>query len=262
MRWLSAGAAFPVAVRSGLWAMDGRPSSPSMPAAQPPLPYQPATVAEALLAHLDHAAATRGRATLAIPGGRSPGPVLSELARICDPFVRERLSLLWLDERSVPLGHADRNDAPTLAAWQAGGPLPAHVHPMPAERGDLDSAAADYARILAEATGGSGVLDACLVGIGEDGHLASLFPDHPGLKELSPVFAVTDSPKPLPRRLTLGLSVLNRARAHLVLALGAAKGQVAARARRGPDPALPVSLLPPAVTTWYLDDAAAAAARP
>ena len=229
--------------------------------AQPLLPYQPTTVAEALLAHLDHAAASRGRATLAIPGGRSPGPILTELARICDPFVRERLSLLWLDERAVPIGHPDRNDAPTLAAWRAGGPLPAHVHPMPAELADLDAAASDYARILSEATGGSGVLDACLIGIGEDGHLASLFPHHPGLKELSPVFAISDSPKPPPRRLTLGLSVLNRARAHLVLALGAAKGQVAAHARRGPDPALPVSLLPSAVTSWYLDDAAAAAAR-
>jgi 6-phosphogluconolactonase len=81
------------------------------------------------------------------------------------------------------------------------------------------------------------------------------------LKDLSPVFAVTDSPKPPPRRLTLGLGVLSRARAHLVLARGAAKGPVAARARRGPDPALPVSLLPAPVTSWYLDDAAAAAAR-
>lgn len=225
------------------------------------LPYQPTTVAEALLAHLDQAAASRGRATLAIPGGRSPGPVLSELARICDSFVRDRLNLLWLDERAVPLGHADRNDAPTLAAWQAGGPLPAHVHPMPAERADLDAAAVDYARVLNEATGGSGIIDVCLVGIGEDGHLASLFPHHAGLKELSPVFAITDSPKPPPRRLTLGLSVLSQARAHIVLVLGAAKGQVAARARRGPDPALPVSLLPSAITSWYLDDAAAAAAR-
>ena len=232
-----------------------------MPPNQPLLPYQPTTVAEALLAHLDQAAASRGRATLAIPGGRSPGPILTELARICDPFVRERLSLLWLDERAVPIGHPDRNDAPTLAAWHAGGPLPAHVHPMSAESADLDAAASDYARILIEATGGSGVLDACLVGIGEDGHLASLFPHHSGLKELSPVFVVSDSPKPPARRLTLGLSVLSRARAHLVLALGAAKGRVAAHARRGPDPALPVSLLPPAVTTWYLDDAAAAAAR-
>jgi 6-phosphogluconolactonase len=224
------------------------------------LPYQPATVAEAILAHLDQAAATRGRATLAIPGGRSPGPVLTALARLCPEFVRARLHLLWLDERAVPCGHADRNDAPTLAAWQAGGALPAAVHPMPAEQADLDAAAQAYALTLREATGGSGVIDVCLIGIGEDGHLASLFPHHAGLQDLSEVFAIHDSPKPPPRRLTLSLPVLHRARQHLVLALGAAKGAIVARAKRGPDPAIPVSLLPRDRTVWYLDDAAVASA--
>lgn len=222
------------------------------------LPYQPSTVAEALYSILDHAAATRGRATLAIPGGRSPGPVLTALAGLCSDFVRERLHLLWLDERAVPPGHADRNDAPTLAAWKAGGALPAFVHVMPAERADLDAAAVEYALRLKEATGGSGALDACLIGIGEDGHLASLFPHHAGLKELAEVFAIHDSPKPPAKRLTLSLPVLHRAAHHLVLALGAAKGQIAKRAALGPDPAIPVSLLPRGRTVWYLDDAAAA----
>jgi 6-phosphogluconolactonase len=187
--------------------------------------------------------------------------VLTELARRCDPFLRGRLHLLWLDERAVPAGHAERNDAPTLAAWQAGGALPAHVHPMPAEAADLDAAALDYAATLERATGGE-ALDACLVGMGEDGHLASLFPHHAGLRDLSPVFVVRDSPKPPAARLTLGLTVLNRARVLLVLALGAAKGAVVARARHGADAALPVSLLPRDRTLWYLDDAAAQACRP
>src|SRR5262245_54030730 len=134
------------------------------------LPYQPDTVAEALATLLDAAAAANGRATLAIPGGRSPGPVLTALAKLVDGFLRPRLHLLWLDERAVPPGHADRNDAPTLAAWKAGGELPGHVHPMPAERDDLHAAAADYTRTLHEATGGAG-LDVCLVGMGEDGHI-------------------------------------------------------------------------------------------
>ena len=219
------------------------------------LPYSPTTVAEALATVLDAAAAARGRATLAIPGGRSPGPVLSALAGLVDDFLRPRLHLLWLDERAVPVGHADRNDLPTLAAWRAGGALPAHVHPMPAEAPDLDAAAADYARTLATATAGAG-LDACLIGIGEDGHLASLFPHHPGLRELGDVFAVVDSPKPPPRRLTMSLPVLHRVGTLVILALGVAKGAVAKQARRGPDAALPISLLPPARCVWYLDDAA------
>ena len=219
------------------------------------LPYSPATVAEALATILDAAAAARGRASLAIPGGRSPGPVLTALAGLVDDFLRPRLHLLWLDERAVPVDHPDRNDLPTLAAWRAGGELPGHVHPMPAEQADLAEAAASYGRTLAEATGGAG-LDACLVGIGEDGHLASLFPHHPGLRELSDVFVVGDSPKPPAVRLTLSLPVLHRAGTLAVLALGAAKGTVAKRARMGADPGLPVSLLPPARCVWYLDDAA------
>lgn len=223
------------------------------------LPYTPSAVAEALLATLDAAAARHRRATLAIPGGRSPGPVLTALARMMDPFVRRHLHLLWLDERAVPRGHAERNDQSTLAAWQEGGELPAHLHPMLAEADDLPAAAAAYVRTLVLATGGRPI-DACLVGIGEDGHFASLFPHHPGLRELEPAFAVFDSPKPPSRRLTLSVGVVAQAGLRVVLALGAAKGRVAAAARRGPDPALPVSLLPAADTLWYLDDAARTAA--
>jgi 6-phosphogluconolactonase len=223
------------------------------------LPYLPDTVAEALAALLDQAAAARGRATLAIPGGRSPGPVLTALARCLSPFVRERLHLLWLDERAVPLDHPDRNDAPTLAAWRAGGPLPAFVHPMPAEASDLEAAAEAYTATLHQATGGAQI-DVALIGIGEDGHFASLFPDHAGLSELAEVFAIYDSPKPPAKRLSLGLGPISSAGTLVILALGAAKGRVARRAWAGQDRALPVSLLPKSKCVWYLDDAAAAAA--
>jgi 6-phosphogluconolactonase len=221
-------------------------------------PYSPAIVAEALLAHLDAAALARGRATLAIPGGRSPGAVLSALARICTPFVRERLHLLWLDERAVAPGHAERNDAATLAAWDLGGLRPAGVHPMPAEGADLDAAAERYAATLHQATLG-GALDACLIGLGEDGHLASLFPRHPGLGELSTCFAVRDSPKPPAERLTLSLPVIAQAHLRLVLCLGAAKAWTHQAWRQGSDRACPASLLPRQGTVWYLDDAAVAA---
>lgn len=222
------------------------------------LPYLPDTVAEAIASLLDQAAATRGRATLAIPGGRSPGPVLTALARVLTPFVRQRLHLLWLDERAVPLGADERNDAPTLAAWHAGGPLPAFVHVMPAESADLEAAAVLYAATIAEATAGYPI-DVCLVGIGEDGHFASLFPDHAGLSELAEVFVVTDSPKPPARRLTMGLPLIVSAEHLVILALGVAKGRVARQAQLGPVHSLPVSLLPKSKCIWYLDDAAMSA---
>ncbi len=223
------------------------------------LPFDPQGVAEALLSCLDQAAAARGRATLAIPGGRSPGPVLTALARLCEPALRARLSLLWVDERALPRGDPERNDGPTLAAWAAGGPLPGQVHPMPAEEADLEQAAARYATVLSESTRGRG-LDAVLLGLGEDGHVASLFPRHAALSELSSVIAITDSPKPPPRRLSVSLGVLRSAGQIAVLALGAAKGAIARAAMQAADPAIPASLLPAGRTLWYLDDAAAQAA--
>lgn len=223
------------------------------------LPYTPATVAELLFQQLDRAAAARGRCSLAIPGGRSPGPVLSELAARCTPFVRERLCLLWVDERALPPGHAERNDLPTLAAWDAGGPRPARVLPMPAEEPDLDAAAARYAASLAEVCSDDRI-DAVLLGLGEDGHVASLFPAHPALDEFDPVLAITDSPKPPPRRLTMSLGLLRQAGLRAVLALGAAKGPPALAALRGgADPQIPASLL--GACHWFLDEAAEAALR-
>lgn len=222
------------------------------------LPYLPGAVAETLLDHLEAAAVRRGRATLAIPGGRSPGAVLGQLAGLCSPFVRARLHLLWLDERAVPLGDPQRNDGPALAAWAAGGALPGHIHRMPAEAPDLAAAADGYARSLHAATNGQAV-DACLLGIGEDGHFASLFPHHPALGELSDCLVVTDAPKPPPRRLTLSLPVVARAGLRVVLCLGAAKGWCWQRFSSGPDRSCPVSLLPRPSTLWFLDDAAVAA---
>lgn len=223
------------------------------------LPYTPVAVAEAIAERLDAAAAARGRCSLAIPGGRSPGPVLSELARLATPFLRDHLHLLWVDERAVPVGDEQRNDQGTLAAWESGGLLPAHVHPMPAEDGDLAAAAARYTETLATATGG-GVLDVAFLGIGEDGHVASLFPDHSGLDELDPVLVVSDSPKPPAKRLSLSLGVLRQTEAKVVLALGEAKGRVMAAARQTADRTLPVSLLGDGVI-WFADDAAMAGAK-
>lgn len=223
-------------------------------------PYVIETLAETVHDRLESAAAARGVATLAIPGGRTPGPLLTALAGMCTGFLRARLHLFWVDERAVPVGHADRNDAATLTAWAEGGALPAHVHPMPAEVSDLDLAATAYAADLAQACG-QGPVDVAVIGIGEDGHMASLFPGHEGLDELDPVFAVTDSPKPPPRRLTMSLGVLRQARHKIVIALGAVKGDVARSALSGPDRQLPVSLLGDSGVEWYLDDAALEAAN-
>lgn len=225
------------------------------------LPYNPRSIAETIYAALDEAVRIRDRASLAIPGGSSPGPVLSALAGLLEDWILQRLHLCWVDERAVPVGHEDRNDQAMLAHWRAGGAEPAHVHPMPAERSDLEAAAMDYAGTIRSATG-DGIFDVVLLGIGPDGHIASLFPDHPGLDQFAEVFPVIDSPKPPPRRLTLSLPVLARARQRLVLVQGEQKGAVAERVRAGErGPQLPVSLLPEQRTVWYCDEDAAARLR-
>ncbi len=218
--------------------------------------YDPNSVAEMILDKLQRSVDELGRATMAIPGGRSPGPVLSVLAGRLPDEVRKRLHLFWVDERSVPPGDKERNSSATLGAWKQGGPLPKYVYPMPAEYQDLESAAREYAQILARVTDGS-PLDLCLLGVGEDGHIASLFPNHPGILKDDPVFAVYDSPKPPPRRLTLSLQVISAAGLRIVLAPGREKGIVFKEVIKGPDPALPVSLLPRDNTVWFVDESAA-----
>lgn len=218
-----------------------------------PLFYDPDRVAELILAGLQRAVEERGRAAMAIPGGRSPGPVLTALAGRMPDEVRSLLHLFWVDERSVPPGDKERNSRATLAAWKRGGRLPAYVYPMPAEYQDLESAAREYAGTLERVTDGY-PLDLCLLGVGEDGHIASLFPNHPGLRRDEPVLAVYDSPKPPPRRLTLSLPVLCAAGVRIVLAPGREKGIVFNQAVKGPDPSLPVSLLPADNTIWFIDE--------
>ena len=206
-----------------------------------------------ILDKLRRAVEERGRAAMAIPGGRSPGPVLTALAGRLPDEVRRRLHLFWVDERSVPPGDKKRNSSATLAAWKRGGPLPAYIYPMPAEYQDLEAGAREYAETLDRVTDGR-PLDLCLLGVGEDGHIASLFPNHPGLRRDEPVFAVYDSPKLPPRRLTLSLPVLCAAGVRVVLAPGREKGLIFNEAVKGPDPSLPVSLLPSNNTVWFADE--------
>ena len=80
------------------------------------LPFVVETVAEAIWSCLDEAVAAKGWASLAIPGGRTPGPILQHLSSICEPRLRANLHLWWLDERAVPVGDSQRNDLATLAA--------------------------------------------------------------------------------------------------------------------------------------------------
>ena len=148
-----------------------------------------------------------------------------------------RVSLFWTDERPVPPEHPDSSlglaRRMLIAPLERRGP---RVFPMPAAQPDLERAAAEYDGLLDDALAG-GALDLAIVGVGEDGHVAGLFPRHAALTASSRVVAVPDAPHPPARRLTLSLPFLASSARVWVVAMGPRKrGAVqAAVAKAGRD---------------------------
>jgi 6-phosphogluconolactonase len=188
-----------------------------------------------LVTRLVDVQAAAGSASLVLTGGGIGTAVLAELAAAParDAVDWRRLDIWWGDERFLPSGHPDRNETGAgralLRHLDFG---PGRVHPMPASDGpdgdDPEAAAARYATWLAEATrpedhGPVPAFDILLLGIGPDGHVASLFPGMPALYDERPVVAVRGAPKPPPTRLTLTLPAICCAREVWVLAAGAQK---------------------------------------
>src|SRR5687768_11929331 len=159
----------------------------------------------------------------------------------------------WLvDERCVPVDHADAN---ARMLREALGP----AAQIAAARGQLgpEDAAWLYARELVDALGPEPVLDVAVIGLGEDGHTASLFPGHPEAgAQHAPVIGVRGSPKPPPERITMTLPVLARARWTVLLATGAGKREALERVRAG-DATLPPARLGGALDEIVCDQEAA-----
>jgi 6-phosphogluconolactonase len=179
--------------------------------------------------------AAAGSASLVLTGGGIGTAVLAELAATParDAVDWRRLDIWWGDERFLPAGHPDRNETGAREALLRHLDAdPARVHPMPAadgpDGGDPEAAAARYASWLAAAArpedhGPVPSFDVLLLGIGPDGHVASLFPGLPALYDERPVVAVRGAPKPPPLRLSLTLPAIRCAREVWVLAAGAEK---------------------------------------
>lgn len=192
------------------------------------------------------AAARPGRAerfTLAVPGGSVAARFFPHLASA--PVDWDRVELFWADERAVPPTAPDSNYALAERLWlRPAGISPARVHRMPAERDDHARAAQAYAQRLAAAAGSPPVLDYVLVGVGEDGHVASVLPGHEeAFHGTGPVVWTDRAPKPPSRRMTLTLETLAAARRVVVAAFDATKAPVVADALREPDATTPVAVL-------------------
>lgn len=165
----------------------------------------------------------------------------------------------WGDERFVAAGHEDRNERQAQEALLSSLPLPEeNIHRMGAadQFGSAEEAAEAYARIYAAE--GSPAFDVLMLGLGPDGHVASLFPGHPGFEATgAAAIPVHDSPKPPPTRVTLSLETINTAAEVWVIAAGAAKADVVSRSLSG-DSSLPGAAVRGRDRTLWLLDAAAA----
>lgn len=171
----------------------------------------------------------RGSFAVAVSGGRTPWQMLRRLAAEDIPWAK--VQLFQVDERIAPAGDADRNLTHIREALLARVPLPpAQMHAMPVEAADPDAAARDYAAALRAALGTPPVLDLVHLGLGPDGHTASLVPGDPALAVADADVALT-APYMGRRRMTLTYPVLDRARRVMWLVTGSEKATMLARLR-------------------------------
>ena len=210
--------------------------------------------AEWLAAEIRVAVALRAACALALAGGGTPRPVYEALAErpLEDPVPWDRVQVFFGDERAVPPDNPESNFRMASEALLQRVPIPGpNVHRMEAEAVDADAAAARYAGLLPQA------LDVLVLGVGADGHTASLFPGSPALRERSRRVVPATSPKPPQRRLTITPPVIAAARRIVVLAAGSDKAGPVARALKaaGTPDEVPARLARDGV--WFLDRAAA-----
>ena len=199
---------------------------------------------------------------VALTGGRIATRAYEQLAAdgASSAVDWSRVELWWGDERFVPADDGDRNAEPTLKLLTGLRLSPDRVHPMPAAAAgmDLDQAAEAYGAALADT-----VFDICLLGMGPDGHVASLFPEHPSSYAEGDVIAVRASPKPPPERISLTLPVINRSREVWFLVSGSDKAAAAQMALLGAGPVqVPAAGVVGAERTLWLMDADAASRLP
>ena len=205
-----------------------------------------------------------GIARVALSGGSTPKrvyPLLLEPARR-DAVDWSAVEFFWGDERAVPPDHPDSNfgAAYGMLISQLPGVRPDRIHRMQAEAPDLDAAALAYETELRLAFGARGdappSFDLLWLGMGRDGHTASLFPGTPAIDE-TVRWAVPCSPAALQRRMTLTFPVLNAAHETLFVVTGADKADALARVRDG-DTDLPAARIHGPAVHWIVDAAAAA----
>lgn len=230
-------------------------------------------VAARLVTRLVDVQSASRSASVVLTGGGIGIAVLASLAAspARDAVDWDSLDVWWGDERFLPAGHPDRNETQARSALlDAVGVDPARVRAMPASDAadDAESAAETYARWLRAATTPEDhapvpAFDVCLLGVGPDGHAASLFPGQPAVYDERPVVAVHGAPKPPPTRLTLTFDAINTAKEVWLVVSGVEKSGAVAMALGGAGRVqVPAAGVRGRQRTLWLLDAAAASNVP
>jgi 6-phosphogluconolactonase len=224
---------------------------------------------ERLIGAIDAAVAARGQALIVLTGGGNGNRLMRYLGEQSGRIDWAKVHLFWGDDRYVTEDDDERNDKQAREALLDHVDIPArNVHAMPASDGefgnDLAAAALSYEQLLAanaEPGDPAPNFDVHLLGVGPEGHINSLFPDTPAVRETTRlVVGVEDSPKPPPRRITLTLPAIQRSREVWLLVSGAEKAEAVAAAVGGADPvSVPAAgAIGREHTIWFVDAPAAA----
>jgi 6-phosphogluconolactonase len=215
---------------------------------------------EIILTKLEDALSDRGIATIALAGGSTPKPLYEKLAEQDLPW--DKIHVFWGDERYVSADHPDSNQGMARRAWLDQVPLPAaNIHPMPTDAADPADAAAQHEAELQAffklPIGTFPAFDIILLGIGDDGHTASLFPHTEALQVCDRLITVGN--KDGQPRLTFTAPLINQAHAVLFLVAGASKRPALDHifAPEDDDTLYPARLIQPQGELWWLLDRAA-----
>ena len=206
------------------------------------------------------AAAADRRVALAVPGGSAAELVFPRFVSLAIDW--SRIDVTWVDERVVPPDHPDSNVRLAAHLWldHLAAPVPRVIRPP--FSADADRMAADWQTALVAALGTPPRLDIAIMGVGPDGHVASIFPRHPSLdREDLWAVGVHDAPKPPPERVTLTRAALAHASELWIVAFGGEKAAAIREARADPHSSLPLARVVAASqrVRWFLDDAAGSA---
>jgi 6-phosphogluconolactonase len=210
--------------------------------------------AKAIAAEAVAAVNARGNFVMAVSGGRSPWIMLRALAEENIPW--NHVHIVQVDERVAPAGDPDRNLTHLRESLRDSPIPPKQIHAMPVESPDLEAAAAQYASTLIKIAGSPATLDLIHLGLGPDGHTASLVPGDPVLRVTDLDVALTGVYQGR-RRMTLTYPVIDRARRILWLVTGSEKVGALARLRKG-DPSIPAGSISQDRAVVFADRAAAA----